>query len=163
MTLHPNILAQVRKEAEYIAELTDDEEVRYDTLDGQVDLDRLFGDLLKAEAEANAMADMNEALERQYGDRAKACRLRADKTRAAMQRLMDAAGLQKVKHPYGTLSIGKGRVKLVLDEGFEPPQGYARVTVSPDKTAIKKALEAGETMPGARLEEGDPVLTVRRK
>ena len=51
------------------------------------------------------------------------------------------------------LGIARSQPAVVLDEDFQPPDAYARVTVEPDKPAIRKALQAGEVIEGAELEE----------
>jgi hypothetical protein len=58
------------------------------------------------------------------------------------------------------VSVSPGRVSLALADDFTAPQGYARTRIEPDKAAIKAALEAGETMPGASLVTGKPIVKV---
>ena len=51
---------------------------------------------------------------------------------------------------------------LELDEDFNA-QGYMRVRSEPMKSDILAALKAGNEIPGARLTETDPSLSIRTK
>jgi hypothetical protein len=45
----------------------------------------------------------------------------------------------------------------------EVPSQLCKTTVTPDKAAIKKQLEAGEAVPGAALVMGAPSISIRVK
>lgn len=59
---------------------------------------------------------------------------------------------ERCKGDFASLSVTHSKAVQVLDEEAIPEE-YKRtkVTVAPDKTAIKKAIEAGEEVPGACL------------
>jgi len=48
----------------------------------------------------------------------------------------------------------------IVNEDSVPTQ-LCKIVRSPDKTAIKKLLEAGEVVPGAQLQRGADGVTVR--
>lgn len=47
--------------------------------------------------------------------------------------------------------------RVVVDNDAAVPDGYVRAKTSVDKTAVKKAIESGEDVPGCRLETGESV------
>jgi hypothetical protein len=74
---------------------------------------------------------------------------------------MMAADLSKVPLPEATLSLRPGPPKVVIGAENEIPAEYFRHEIKPNISAIKDALKAGKTVPGASLSNGAPSLTVR--
>ena len=86
--------------------------------------------------------------------------------RAGTQRALDAVNAQLLDaaRRFGTLSVGTFRVSIlpskavVVDDEAAVPRQFQRYVAPveeqwlPDKTAIGKALKAGEAVPGASLE-----------
>lgn len=93
-----------------------------------------------------------------------------------------AAGLDKMKTPKNTFTARKGSVSVVIDNTDLLPDALVNVetVISPDKKAIKEAIEAAEAavaqitadggevpadlltpVPGAHLEIGECTLQVR--
>lgn len=60
-----------------------------------------------------------------------------------------------------TVSLRKGRMGVVIDDADELAAGYTRSVVSPDKTAIKQALEDGRDVSGAHLERGESFVVIK--
>ena len=89
--------------------------------------------------------------------------LTADKTRlkAGVMRYMAATEQQKLKTPLFSISVTKGRQSVAVHDLELLPDSLVKTTRSADKTAIKKALDAGEPVEGATLEIGEPSLTIR--
>lgn len=76
--------------------------------------------------------------------------------------VMQAFGTRKLEGVTSTLSLQKNPPRVEV--AGEVPEKYTRVipaTVEPDKVAIKRALQAGETIPNCRLVEGEERLVVR--
>lgn len=163
--MNPHILSQLRAAHDALVaanpELADDAEFLADVIEGETDAVDIMAGLIRERREALAHADAMQALATQYEALSERWAARADHRRKLMAAVLEATGLRKMATPQGTVSVSPGRVSLALDEGFEPPQGYARTKIEPDKSAIKAALEAGETMPGARLVTGNPIVQVR--
>jgi hypothetical protein len=69
---------------------------------------------------------------------------------------MDACGIQKIESPWFVLAIQKNPSAVdVFDESAVPAEFKEEVvTVRLDKAGIKRALEAGQTVPGAALSRG---------
>jgi hypothetical protein len=77
---------------------------------------------------------------------------------------METVGLTKMERPEATLSIREAGPSVVYAIDFDPealPEGLRRWKCETDKHAVKAALEAGEVVPGATLNNGGTVLTVR--
>jgi hypothetical protein len=77
-----------------------------------------------------------------------------DRLKESVLNAMNIYGIEKVTSPTLNLSIRKSKsteiiFEAVIDEKFKKE----KVTVSIDKTAIKKAIESGETVEGAILKE----------
>jgi hypothetical protein len=79
-----------------------------------------------------------------------------------MRRLKDyalgclrAANTRKVKLPIVTAYIGTSKSVQVDVDADALPEAYRRVVVSADKTALKKALDGGETIDGVSIVESE--------
>ncbi|MBF9050664.1 hypothetical protein GTA62_14580 [Roseobacter sp. HKCCD9010] len=132
-----------------------------DTLDGEIDtgdlLDALIADERAAEAMQKAIADQMKGM----AERKERFARRQAASRSAMMRVMEAAGVRKAERPRATISLAVGRTKVDITDLETVPTQLCQMKKQPDRTAIKKALEAGETVPGAELVTGGDTLTVR--
>lgn len=74
-----------------------------------------------------------------------------------------AAGLDKLKTPVNTFTARKGIASVVIDNVEILPDELVDVQMvsTPDKKAIKEALENGVDVPGAHIEIGSRSLQVR--
>lgn len=102
------------------------------------------------------MADVRDSLAR--------CEARKERARGMLRYVMGKHGLTSVKGNLFTASLRPGAESVELTGDANVPVEYCTVVPSqlkPDKTAIKRAIKAGESVPGARLVTGDEVLTIR--
>ena len=113
----------------------------------------------EAEAEAEAIGERIAGLTARK-DRAKR---RAETMRGLLLALMEAAGVQKWKHPEFTVSVSQGRPGVLITDPDALPGDCLRTTVEPDKSKIKQLLEAGTPIAGAVLANGVAALTIRNK
>lgn len=157
------VKAQISSLKVAFPELADDYEVLESAIDGETDFDRVVeaitDQFLEALSMKGAIADRMESLKQRsdrYGKK-------AETIRSLAFDLMQAANRQKVELPVATLSIRKGVTSVVVDDVAQLPQGFTRTETVPLKTELKKALEAGEAIPGAHLETGPEGLSVRTK
>jgi hypothetical protein len=76
---------------------------------------------------------------------------------------MDAAGITKITHPLFTITCGKGKPVVVIDDEKAIPDEFVsvKVTSSPDKAAIAKAIKAGQEVPGAHTEIGKSSISIK--
>lgn len=108
-------------------------------------------DKAMGEALESRIADMRQRRERfQRGEEAK---------RAVIQQVMEAVGLKSVKEPEFTLSLSVGRPKVIITEP-DPrllPDAWVTIAVTrtPDKAAIKTAIEDRQALIKVKLEQGE--------
>lgn len=64
---------------------------------------------------------------------------------------------QEIITDNGVMKIRKNPPKVVVDCADMVPEEYMRktITFTPDKTVLKAALQKGEAIPGAHLEQGE--------
>lgn len=107
---------------------------------------------LEAEAEAIKIEEYRLAKRR------KALENKASRLKNYMLPALEAIG-GKVKGVMASLRIGRTQAVKVLDPDALP-EAFRRVktSIDPDKAALKKALKAGELIPGAALEERQTVV-----
>jgi hypothetical protein len=78
---------------------------------------------------------------------------------------MATASVQKIKgEGLFSISLVDGRVRAVVDDESKLEIGkFADIIeiLKPKTDAIKDALERGETVPGAHLEQSEPYITIR--
>ena len=138
-----------------------DEDAFLDTLDGETDAldvaDALIAGMQNAEAlaaAAKAQADAIKARADRLKDRSMAYKGR-------MLTLLNAIGQKKLERPAATISRRTGSLSVQITDEASVPSQLCKIVQTPDKTAIKKQLEAGEDVPGAALERGADGVTVR--
>lgn len=147
-----------------------------DRLDADPDTGEVDGEALAAYAEYNAAAaeklegtacycrelsaeaDAIKAEEERLAKRRKALESKSARLKAYMMPALEAMG-GNVKGVMASLRIGKSQAVTVFDIDALPDAFKHVVTkVDPDKVALKKALKAGEDIPGAALEDRQSVV-----
>lgn len=144
-------------------ELAEDEELKLDTLEGETDFNRIVTRCLNERLEADTLAKAIKEREGELRERRSRFERKADAMKKLIKDMMDSADIDKLTLPEATLSVTSPRTSVNVLDVEELPQGYYKTTRSADKTAIKSALEAGETIPGAELALGESGLTIRTK
>jgi len=136
-----------------------------DTLDGETNALDVADRLIRDMQEAEALAAATKALADEYAARAKRIGERPAAIKRAILTLLDAIGERKLERPGATISRRAGSVSVrITDADAVPTQLCTVKTVTiPDKTAIKRQIEAGENVPGAELVRGKDGVTVRVK
>jgi len=168
--MHLLDITQVEREIEALLaeypELSEDETLRADMLEGETDAYALLGRIVNRIREAETM---EAAIAQRVAD------LEARKSREAARnqamrslafRIMRAAKLPKAVLPEATLSIRVTPPKVDIADLtmlIEQAPHLTRTRIEPDKTAIKEALQAGAEVPGARLSNGVETLSVRTR
>jgi hypothetical protein len=68
---------------------------------------------------------------------------------------MNAMKMKSIMTGVGELKVKKNPPAVIIDDGAQVPAQYKKqtVTIAPDKTKIKAAINAGEKVPGAHLEQ----------
>lgn len=76
---------------------------------------------------------------------------------------MEASGITKISHPLFTITLGKGKPVVVIDEESKIPDEFmnVKVTSSPAKAEIAKAIKEGVEVPGAHSEIGKSSISIK--
>ena len=141
----------------------DDQDTFLDTLDGETDAMDILGALIKERNEMLGNEAALKELAKQYKERADRMNAKADAIAQTMGHLLDAMGERKVQHPFATVSRTKARTRVVIEDEHQIPTQLMKVKKSPDLTAIKAQMDAGEYVPGAAITLGNEGVTVRSK
>jgi hypothetical protein len=142
----------------------EDDDALADLIEGETDALEAASRLLRWMGERQANSAALKAYEADLSARRKRLDDGIATARAALSRFMEEVGLSKLERPEATLSIREAGPSVVYGIDFNPealPEELRRWTCQADKHAVKAALEAGEEVPGATLNNGGTVLTVR--
>ena len=163
MNVHASLpaIAAVAEEIRAILGEDFDSETLLDTLDGEFNLEAMVGHLIRERVEAEAHEAASRAAADTFAARAKRMSDRRSAINLALGAILDATGEAKIAHPLGTVSRLKPRASVEITDERDVPRQLCRF--APDRAAIKAALEAGETVPGATLSLGKPGVSVRVK
>lgn len=148
--------------AEY-PELADDDTLRADMIEGETRAFDLLDRLVSEAQDAAALSAGIKGLLESLGKRKAAAERREEAMRALALRIMEAAKLDKVVLPRGTLFTRRlAPTVRLLDEKLIPDE-FWRVKREVDKAALKAALQNanGFPIPGAELTNGGVGLTIR--
>ncbi len=156
-------LELIRRIAADLAEYREDEETYFDTLDGETDAGDILDELIAQVSIDAAIAAGIDAQIAALRKRKERIAWRSATAKKAIGDVLRAADMKKAERPAATVSVRDGLMSVKIVDADEIPTQLTRkkVTITPDKAAIKKQIEAGEDVPGATLERGDPVVTVR--
>jgi uncharacterized membrane protein YccC len=153
------IATEYRQALDTLAESDLDPQTLADTLEG---LDGELQPKLIAVAmwarNVDADADAIEAAAKAMQDRAKALRAKAERTRAYLLQCMQLAGVERISSPHVVLSVRANPASVEIEDEAQIPAAYMTdpkpVPPKPDKALIKRALQDGHEVPGARLARG---------
>lgn len=147
--------------------LDGDDQVLIDTVSGETNFDGLAAALIRESIICGEMATGIKKLVEAMKTRQARLLAKQDRLRATVSWAMQETGQKKITAPDFTISIRAGKPGLNIDE-MDPsalPDEFATVTVvtTPNKAAIRDALEAGRVLQFARLGNASPVLSVHTK
>lgn len=155
--------ARVHALLEAYPELAEDDDLRADMILGETDIDRIASKLVRIIGERKARADGLSGYISELQDR-KARELRGmEGARDMLKSIMQAGAIDKLPLPEATVSITKPRIKCVVDDVNELPQGFYEIQRKAKTADIKAELEASREVPGAHLELGEEGIMVRTK
>lgn len=151
---------KIRLLLEEYPELNDDEEFKMNVLEGETDFHRILTNLVRKAQFAGTIADGIADEARRLGERKKRYERQEEFNRALIKEVMEIAEIRKVELPVATLSIGNKAASVIITDETLLPDNLVRIKREPNKTEIKKALEAGPVA-GAMLSNGGTTLMVR--
>jgi hypothetical protein len=160
MLINTSMIAEI---ATALDEYRDDESTFWDTLDGETDVLDVLDMLIAQTTADNALAASLAAQIEAMGRRKSRIEARAKAAKSSIGMVLSAARMKKAERPAATVSVRAGNLHVkIVDEDDIPTQMKRTITkVSPDKKAIKEHLETGVDVPGAILDMGADIVTVR--
>lgn len=119
--------------------------------------------ILRAARWAGGQAKAAKEIEADLKERRQRFEAKEETLRTIALQAMQTLGLPKLEAPDLTASITTKAPSVVIEDEEAIPTQLCRIKREPDKTAIKKALEQGENVPGASLSAPSQTLTVRTR
>lgn len=146
--------------AERLADGDFDAQTIADTIEASGITDELATKAQGIESVARGALAHNDAIDAEIA-RLKALKDRrqkvADGLRDYLKCEMERAGIQKIECPLFTISIAKNPVAVEIYDALSIPESFMNQPATPpkeiDKKAIKKAIQAGAEISGARLSQ----------
>lgn len=157
------VKAEISRLLAVYTEIAEDVELLADSIEGETGLYKILERALSARQEADMMAVAIKERETALKTRRERYEQQSDAYKALMLNMMQYASQDKVTLTEATLSITKPRTSVCVEDANQLPQGYYQTERVADKKAIKAAIDAGETIPGASLKTGEAGLTIRVK
>jgi hypothetical protein len=140
-----------------------DDQTLLDTLEGACDLTDRITNICRAAVEADLQAEVVGQMIKNQQARKKRHEERSERLRSLALWAMQEAGIPKIPAADITIAIGKGRASVVITDDTALPLEFTEFVAEPDKAKIKEALDAGQTVPGAHLNNAAPALTIRTR
>jgi hypothetical protein len=162
-------LYEISKQYEELAKLADagDEDLAVALRDTMEGIEGEFQEKGKALAMVTLNMDGDiEAIKAQIArltDRKKVMENRQTSLKEYLRTNMERTGITKIIHPLFTITLGKGKPIVVIDEETKIPDEYMNTTVTttPMKAEIAKAIKEGKEIPGAHSEIGKSSISIK--
>lgn len=137
-----------------LSELDLDEQTVLDTLEAETgDLQVRATNIVAVARSLESAAEAIREQEQRMAQRRQALERRAARIRDYVRDAMQVAGIERISSPWFVVSVRENPPLVVIDDERQVPMLYMREPPAvPDKTAIKAALQAGQDVPGARLD-----------
>ena len=149
--------------ADQLDDYKDDLEVFWDTLDGETDILDFVGLLLEKLVETESNINALDILIDKYSKRKSGLKKRKDDIKNSLHKITKWTGQTKIPHAIATVSVRKGIEAVNITNEKAIPSQLCKVTVTPDKTEIKKQLQAGVEIDGAELVQTSETISIRMK
>lgn len=165
MLLNPQLVRQQVENLKVMhPELLDDDEAWLSSLESETNFEELLTQVVRRIEDTKALAEGTAGRLDELKARKDRLLHRMESLRDLLFKMMESAELTKLELAEATISIRKGQPQLIGDADAEAllPQ-FRRVSVTPDKAAIKDALKAGQTVPGFQLSNAQPTISIRIK
>jgi hypothetical protein len=101
-----------------------------------------------------------KAEEKRIATMRKALESRAKNLESAFAYVLKNMGDKEVITKYGVMKVRKNPPSVVIDDLSKVPTKFQhqKIEVTIDKTAIKKAIQSGEKVDGAHIEQGEKLV-----
>lgn len=160
MRLDTNLITYI---SEQLEDYRDDLDAFWDTLDGETDIMDAVGQIIQSIVETDAAETAIQEMIDRYTQRKSGIRSRREALQRTLKSICLMTGQTKIPHPLGTVSLREGSKSVHITDLDAIPSQLCKITKTPDKTAIKKQIEAGETIEGAEIVVGPQTVSLRMK
>jgi hypothetical protein len=162
-------LYEISKQYQELAALAEsaDEDLAVAVHDTMQAIDGEFQDKGKALAMVTLNMDGDlEAIQSQIDrltERKRIMTNRKESLKEYLRTNMEAANITKITHPLFTITLGKGKPIVVIDSENDIPDEYmnTKVTTTPMKAEIARAIKEGVEVPGAHSEIGKSSISIK--
>jgi outer membrane murein-binding lipoprotein Lpp len=150
------LAADFRETADRLSDMDLDEQTLRDTLESiAYPVEQKAVQVAAFVRNLEAAAEQIKQAEKQMADRRKAMENRAANVRQYLMDNMRACGFTKIEHPMFKVAIRQNPESVVIEDERQIPADYLRQPETPppvpDKTLLKKAMQDGYEIPGAKL------------
>ena len=162
-------LTQAIRTAEYVIQAMkdagiDSDDPDFETLvDAECEALERLRRMLRSARHSEAHAKTLKEMEAEMKERRTRFEARADTLRAIVKHSLEQLGMTKLDAPDFTASIAATRPRVEIRDEDAIPSQLCKFVKTPDKTAIRAALDQGEVIPGAYLSEPGTSLTLRTR
>jgi hypothetical protein len=137
-------------------------DVLADTLEGiSGEIQIKAENLLSVISNMGSDADAIDAEIKRLTARKKTISNRQEWLREYLRSNMETSGIDKITCPLFTITLRKATDVVFIEDVDLLPKRFQKITITPDKTAIKAALKLDIEVPGARMVEGKRGLMIR--
>lgn len=141
-------------------ELHDDEEMKFDTLDGETEIKSFLQRCVLSAMIYDSEADATQTTIEKLQFRKARFKKRVEFYRLLIQDIMNTADMKKIELPEATLTIQNSPSKVVITDESKLPDEVFKITKTVDKIKLKDLLKDGPIL-GAELSNGGQMLVVR--
>lgn len=142
-------------------ELKDDPELLADVLEGQTDFNDVIAALAKDIKLSKANAAGIKEVVKELRERQARFEAKEEFNRNLILKLMEMAGVKKLTLPVATVNITNVSSSVMILDETAIPDAFMRIKKEPNKTAIKAAMETGQSVPGAAMSNGSTTVSIR--
>jgi hypothetical protein len=142
-------------------ELKLDDDLRLDMLEGSTTFVETIDRLLRKIKDDHHLSNAASIAIIEIKERRDRFDRRVEFNREVIRQLMEMADIRKLELALGTISLSNKPKSVIITNEGAIPTDYFRIKYEANKTAIKAALEAGETIEGATLSNGGTTIQIR--
>ena len=146
---------------EQFPQLKDDQDLLADMLEGQTDFNEVIAALAKDIKLAKANVAGIKEVAKELKERQSRFEAKEEFCRSLIHKLMDTAGVKKLTLPVATVNITNVSPSVMILDESAIPDDFMRIKKEPNKTAIKAALETGQSIAGAVMSNGSTTVSIR--
>jgi FtsZ-binding cell division protein ZapB len=167
-----NLVQDLKKEAQAVASLLatfraiigEDDELKDATIEGETSLYEMAQQCVDRIIECEIMIAGLKEKTAQFTARKQRFETQIEALRLGLQRALEAAEKSRLELPTATLYTSKGRDAIGrLDEELLPSKYFVTPEPQVDRAAVLKDLKDGIEVKGATLQNGAPVLNIKKK